>query len=234
MPHVAVSNASKLISDDEIKVMLPAFAKQWNDHLAPVWHVAQCDLRFYSDIKRAPKDAWWLNFLDETDQAEALGYHDLTPQGQPLSKVFVKALKAYGGSPSICASHELCEMAVDPFMNYACMGHDQIFWCNEICDPVEDDRYGYAIGKVMVSDFVTPEWYKPPHADGPYDYCQHLKQPYQVLPQGYAQCWDPAKLEWHQLEGAQAHRSARRVAGKGSRRDRRQRGAESWTRSELG
>jgi hypothetical protein len=37
-------------------------------------------------------DSWWLVFLDNSDQAGALAYHDLTNEGLPLSKVFVKLL----------------------------------------------------------------------------------------------------------------------------------------------
>jgi hypothetical protein len=37
-------------------------------------------------------DGWWLVFLDNSDQAGALAYHDLTNEGLPLSKVFVNLL----------------------------------------------------------------------------------------------------------------------------------------------
>jgi hypothetical protein len=29
----------------------------------------------------------------------------------------------------------------------------------EVCDPVEDDQYAYQIGDILVTDFVTPNWF---------------------------------------------------------------------------
>ena len=42
------------------------------------------------------KGAWALAFLDTADVANALGYHDLTPDGLPLSKVFVRTTLGAG------------------------------------------------------------------------------------------------------------------------------------------
>ena len=48
-----------------------------------------------------------------------MAYHDLTNEGLPISKVFVKTLQADNASISVGATHELCEMAVDPWLNSA-------------------------------------------------------------------------------------------------------------------
>ena|SRR5437899_1140274 len=63
------------------------------------------------------KGAWALAFLDTADVANALGYHDLTPDGLPLSKVFVRTTLGAGQKVSVTASHELAEMLVDPAIN---------------------------------------------------------------------------------------------------------------------
>src|SRR5207247_6583557 len=60
------------------------------------------------------KGPWAMAFLDDPDLANALGYHDLTPDGLPLSKVFVKTTRAVGQKVSVTACHELAEMLVDP------------------------------------------------------------------------------------------------------------------------
>ena len=52
------------------------------------------------------KGAWALAFLDTADVANALGYHDLTPDGLPLSKVFVRTTLGAGQKVSVTASHE--------------------------------------------------------------------------------------------------------------------------------
>ena len=43
-------------------------------------------------------------FLDNSDQAGALAYHDLTNEGLPLSKVFVKTIQADNASVSVGAT----------------------------------------------------------------------------------------------------------------------------------
>jgi len=52
-------------------------------------------------------------FLDNADQPGGAAYHDLTPDGMPLAKVFVKTTVGTR-LVSVSASHELVEMLVDP------------------------------------------------------------------------------------------------------------------------
>jgi len=61
-------------------------------------------------------------FLDSADVQNALGYHDLTPDGLPLSKVFVQTTVQAGQKVSVTASHELAEMLVDPAINLCSTG----------------------------------------------------------------------------------------------------------------
>ena len=42
--------------------------------------------------------AWAVTFLDNADQANALAYHDLTPDGLPLANVFVETIASYAVS----------------------------------------------------------------------------------------------------------------------------------------
>jgi hypothetical protein len=65
-----------------------------------------------------PSD-WLMNFLDDSDQAGALGYHDFTEAGMPVANVFVKDSIKFDGGVSVTASHELAEMLVDPAINLA-------------------------------------------------------------------------------------------------------------------
>jgi hypothetical protein len=48
-------------------------------------------------------------------------------------------------------------MAVDPWLNSAYQDPHGHFWAGEVCDPVEDDQYGYEINGVLVTDFVNAE-----------------------------------------------------------------------------
>ena len=94
MPHVAVMNKSTAIADEDIQKMIPAFSHQWNKDLAPVWGIDAAAFGFVPAKHSPATGAWWVVFLDDSDSADALAYHDLTDEGLPISKVFVKTLRA--------------------------------------------------------------------------------------------------------------------------------------------
>jgi len=227
MPQIAVINESTAISDTEVQNMLPAFAQQWNSDLRPVWGVDEATFTFVPRGSPPAAGTWWLVFLDNSDQAGALAYHDLTNEGLPLSKVFVKTIKADNASVSVGASHELVEMAVDPWLNSAYQDAKGVFWAGEIADPVEDDQYAYEIGGVLVTDFVTPNWFGHQHAQAQIDLQGHAVRPFEVLSGGYAQKFDPHH-GWVQVTGSKAaHNNMAAHAACGSRRERRARQATS-------
>ena len=227
MIKVAVKNQSKGITKAEIEAMLPAFTQQWNEDLASVWSVDKATFSLESGA--LPEDAWWLIFLDTSDEPGALAYHDLTTTGLPLSKVFVKTILDDKASVSVGATHELCEMAVDPWLNSAYQDPRGMFWAGEVCDPVEDDQYGYKIGDILVTDFVTPDWFAHQYSQPQIDFKNHAHAPFAVLTGGYAQYFDPHR-GWVQVTGHKAAASKRAQAAHGSRRDKRQRQYEGGLR----
>jgi len=233
MPQIAVINESTAITDSEVQSYLPAFDQQWNKDLLPIWGVEQATFAFVPKSTPPAAGTWWVVFLDNSDQAGALAYHDLTNEGLPISKVFVKTLQADNASVSVGATHEICEMAVDPWLNGAYQDPQGVFWAGEICDPVEDDQYGYKIGNVLVTDFVTPNWFAHQHAQGAIDLKGHALAAFEVLTGGYAQKFDPQR-GWVQVTGAKAMHSKRATAAAGSRRDRRGRQWKNWERSAVG
>jgi hypothetical protein len=222
---IAVINESTDISDDEVKQMIPAFSKQWNVDLKSIWGVAEAAFAFVPKGKTPAPGAWWVVFLDNSDQARALAYHDLTIEGLPISKVFVKTIKADNASVSVGATHEICEMAVDPWLNGAYQDANGVFWASEICDPVEDDQYAYKIDGVLVTDFVTPDWYAHQFSNGKMDFKGHALVPFEVLTGGYAQYFD-ATQGWVQVTGSKAKKSGRAEPSHGARRERRMRTAK--------
>ena len=144
-----------------------AFDKQWNRDLKAIWGVDAASFAFVPRGQAPAAGNWWVVFLDDSDQARALAYHDLTNDGLPMSKVFVRSVLDDKASISVAATHEICEMAVDPWLNSAYQDATGVFWAGEVCDPVEDDEYGYKIGDVLVTDFVTPNWFGHLHAREP-------------------------------------------------------------------
>lgn len=232
MLQVVVINESGAIADGPVTQMLPAFSAQWNTDLNAAWGVGAAQFTFTPRSTTPVAGAWWVVFLDDSDQADALAYHDLTNEGLPISKIFVRTIQADKTSLSVGASHEICEMAVDPWLNSAYQDSQGVFWAGEVCDPVEDDQYGYSIDGVLVSDFVTPNWFGHKDARGPTDNQGKTRSDFEVLTGGYAQKWDP-KQGWQQVTGALAKRFARiATAPKGSRRERRARQWQQWQRSE--
>jgi hypothetical protein len=229
--QIAVINESTSVADSDVQKMIPAFASQWNGDLNNVWGVGQAQFNFVKKGAAPAAGTWWVVFLDNSDQANALAYHDLTNEGLPISKVFVKTLLADKASVSVGATHEICEMAVDPWLNSAFQDANGRFWTGEVCDPVEDGQYGYKIDGLLVTDFVTPSWFGHKNAKGPMDLKNHAQKPFEVLTAGYAQYYDPKK-GWQQETGAKAKGFIRAHAAAGSRRERRARQWKNWQRSD--
>jgi hypothetical protein len=222
MIQIAVMNESTAIADADVEAMLPAFTQQWNQDLRPIWGLDEATFNFVAQSVTPASGTWWVVFLDDSDQAGALAYHDLTNEGLPISKVFVKTLLADNASVSVGATHEICEMAVDPWLNSAYQDPNGTFWAGEVCDPVEDDQYGYEINGVLVTDFVTPNWFAHQYSGPQIDFKNYANAPFAVLTNGYAQKFDP-NSGWQQVTGSEARRRRRAFASDGSRRERRMR-----------
>ena len=126
-----------------------------------------------------------------------------------------------GASISVGASHELCEAAIDPTINLAAQDLKGTFWAYEVCDPVEDDQYGYTRNGVLLSDFILPSWFGFENSAGPFDFKGKYTSAFQVLSAGYAQSFDPTK-GWTQINGDRVWARHAKQASSGSRRDIRQ------------
>jgi hypothetical protein len=130
-------------------------------------------------------------FLDDPDEPEAAGYHDITKDGFPLSKVFVIPAQKSDGNVTVTACHELCEMLVDPTANMWCDGPRNTLWGYEVCDACEEETF--KVDGVEMSDFVYPAFFEKFRLEHPirlrtrYDYCNKITRPFQLLAGGYAE-----------------------------------------------
>jgi hypothetical protein len=232
MVQISVINES-ILTDAEVQAMIHAFQTQWNRDLAPIWDLGEARFTWTAKTHQPAATSWWVVFLNDSDQANALAYHDVTDAGLPISKVFVKTIQADKASVSVGATHEICEMAVDPTINLAAQDSNGTFWAYEVADPVEDDKYGYDIGGVLVTDFVTPAWFGFKDATGPLDFQRHATSPFAVLSGGYAQKF--GKDGWDQVNGAETKASGKKrlLEGlEGSRRQRRKKARTAWKASD--
>src|SRR5438270_2619132 len=175
---IAVINESTVLTDSDIKMAMPAFQKAVNEDFEPLWNIG-CNLNFVGRDNPLPGQ-WWIAILDNTDQADALAYHDLTPEGLPISKVFAKTELDAGTSWTVALSHELWEMLADPEIVRA--GQDSftgIFYAFENADAVEADNIGYLKNATLISDFVLPAWIE--HANNTrWDFQKKLSGPFEL------------------------------------------------------
>jgi hypothetical protein len=241
-PTIAILNdASSGVSDADGQAWTEAIAHQVLNDFGPRWHNGG-HFEYVPIGKKAPADAWVVALLDTSDQAGALGYHDLTPAGLPLGKVFAGTDRQYGGSISITLSHEVLEMLGDPWINLTAQADDGKFYAWEASDAVEDDSLGYpAPNGVMVSAFVTPAWFG--HGAEPVSYPQgRVTKAFELAPGGYISVFDPSSGQgWQQVTAQRAPASTEEpqaaqfaaeqihaIPRVGSRRERRFRGRGQW------
>ncbi len=239
---IQISNESTVLTDDKVQAVVPALQTQVRDHFAPVWGI-DADLEFVTKDK-LDKSRWWLIIFDNSDQAGALGYHDLNPTGLPIGKVFAGTDMQYGYQWTVTTSHELLEMLADPDINLtALMTPDQktaILYAYEVCDAVEADHYGYDIDGVLVSDFVYPSYFENMFMDQnvQFDYKKYLKNIVpDMLSGGYMSYWDiNSGSGWQQINadrpsGIKGMRTPRPRVG--SRRERKMMPRNQWMKSEV-
>lgn len=236
---IAVINASKVLSDNDVQAAVTALQTQVHKDFSPAWGV-DADLTFVPQGSNPAPGAWWLVILDNSDQAGALGYHDLTDEGLPLGKVFAASDLQFGYNWTVTASHELLEMLGDPDINLAAYVQKDdgtmTLYAYEVCDACEADQFGYTIDGITVSDFVYPSWFESFRAEGStqFDHRRYIKKPLGLLAGGYIGAYDVATGSgWHQVVDKKEARSYQMRPRLGSRRERRRTPREQWLKSDL-
>jgi hypothetical protein len=190
-----------------------ALQKCYDGYFLPVWGYP---VKLYNTRKAKPSD-WQFIYFDNADQAGALGYHDLTEKGQPISKIFVKTTLDARQQVSVTACHELFEMVIDPIANLWAQATNRTEYAYEMCDPVEEDTF--RVDGIAMSNFVHPSWFEPfnhpPHTK--FDHLGRLKKPFSMTKGGYViirrngrvkeEFGSPAKAKRFAKEDRRGHRS---------------------------
>src|SRR5215475_5889249 len=133
-PTIACFNQAQTPLGVDLDDLIAAMQAYVDNFVAPVWGTP-ATLQRSDDFVAG---AWAMVFLDDADQANALAYHDLTSDGLPVAKVFVRTTLANNDLVSVSASHELVEMLVDPAINMLTTGPDpKAVYAYESADPVE-------------------------------------------------------------------------------------------------
>ncbi|HKS84733.1 MAG TPA: hypothetical protein VJR71_04585 [Pseudolabrys sp.] len=157
-----------------------ALQKCYDDYFLPIWGYP---VALYNTTDPQPSD-WQFVYVDNADMAGALGYHDLTKNGQPVSKVFVETTLAAHEVVSVTACHELFEMVIDPVANLWALADDTEY-AYEMCDPVEEDTFD--VDGIKMSNFLHPAWFEPfKHPAGTkFDHLGRLSKPFSMTKGGY-------------------------------------------------
>jgi hypothetical protein len=185
------------VSHSQLTRVSAALQKQAIRDFGPIWSV-NATVDAFASLDDVPIGYWPIIVQDDIGQPGAAGVH-LDENGQPYSLV------EYSKSWSLTASHETLEMLADPFGNRLIAGDSpepgqgRVEFLVEVADPVEDARFAYKVNGVLVSDFITPNYYDPVAAPGVrYSFGGHLDGPRTIAQGGYLSWHDPDGDHWFQ------------------------------------
>lgn len=182
IPTIACFNRATVPLGVDFEALIAALQAFLDDHVAPVWGTRA---KLVKSTNFA-KSAWALIFLDDADAPGALAYHDLTPEGKPQGKVFVKSVLVNHDLVSVAASHQLVEMLVDPEVAKIVTGPDpRTLYAYEAADPVE--ALSFQVKGIPMSDFVYPAYFEQGHKPGAttFDHLHKITRPFEILKGGY-------------------------------------------------
>jgi hypothetical protein len=197
-PTIACFNKATVPLGVDFDALIAAMQVYIDKYVAPVWGTPAKLVKSTGFLK----GAWAMVFLDDADAPGALAYHDLTPDGFPESKVFVKTTLQNKELVSVSASHELVEMLVDPAINMLTSGPDpKIIYAYESADPVE--ALSFAVNGIHMSNFVHPAYFEDFHKPSSvqFDHMKKVKKPFQILSGGYQIIFKGGK--WTQVFGSE-------------------------------
>lgn len=203
--RIACINKAKTPLGVSMAKLTKALQKCFDRYFLPVWGYP---VKLYNTKKARPSD-WQLVYFEDADQAGALGYHDLTKKGQPISRVFVKTTLEDGELVSVTACHELFEMVIDPLANLWAEASRGREFAYEMCDAVEEDTF--LVDGIAMANFLHPSWFEPfKHARGTkYDHLGLLSAPFTISKGGYVIVKQKGKVKERHGSPAKAKRFAR-------------------------
>jgi hypothetical protein len=193
-----VSESDDVPLGDVMKVAA-ALQKQASRDIAPMWDIS-ATLDAFETLEDVPLGYWPMIVKDNIGY-DAMGIH-LDKDNQPFA--LISSADTVDGW-SLTASHEMCEMLIDPFGNRLVAGdspkkgQSRVDFLVEVCDPSEAAEFGYSANGILVSDFYTPKFFDPLNSPGiRYSFTGAITKPRQVLRGGYLSWYDPITDHWWQ------------------------------------
>ncbi len=196
-PTIACFNQATVPLGVNFDALIKAMQSYVDKYVAPRW-ACPANLVIANDFV---KGQWAMAFIDDADVQGALAYHDLTPDGLPLAKVFVKTTLKNHELVSVSASHELAEMLVDPAIQMMTTGpNPRLTYAYESADPVE--AISFPVNNILMSDFVFPSYFEVFRKAGSvqFDQMGKIRKPFQILAGGYQIVFDGRR--WTEVFGS--------------------------------
>jgi len=188
--NLALISQSNSVTVDQLQEVAAALQKQVTRDLAPVWNIS-ATISVFSNLRSLPVGYWPIIIKDNINQPGAGGFHS-KKHNQPF------ALIEAGDDWILSTSHEMIEMLVDPSGNTTVTsdslkpGQGRVLYLLEACDPCEAGEFAYSINGITVSDFITPNYQDPVgSASVRYSFTGSIKEPRQVLKDGYISWFEP-------------------------------------------
>ena len=182
VPRIACFSLATVPLGVDLDKLLSALQIFVDRCVAPVWGTPAKLVRSTGFVR----GMWALVFLDKADRRGQVAYHDLTPDGFPIAKVFVKTTRDSRRHVSVAASHELVEMLVDPALNLWSRGKGRrTLYAYEAADPV--DGLVFKINGLPMADFVYPSYFEGFRRVGSaqFDHLDRVHRPFRPSRGGY-------------------------------------------------
>lgn len=193
--QVALVSDVDQVTCGQLSKVSAAIQKQVIRDFRPLWHI-NATVDSFDSMEDIPIGYWPVIVV--ADVKGAAGVH-LDRNGQPF------ALVEYGEGWSLTASHETLEMLADPWGNRLIAGDSpkpdqgRVEFLVEVADPPEAPQFGYTANGILVTDFLTPNFWDPVAADGVrYSFQNRIPGPRQILQGGYISWHDPVSDHWWQ------------------------------------
>jgi hypothetical protein len=117
------------VTDEQLQVVIRAINRQITHDFEPYWSLgatlrlegksgAQPSKQDLADMRGDAVIYLW----DESDVADAIGYHDRNNRGIPFGFVFTQVAASLGEPWSVTLSHEALELIADPEVNLLVQG----------------------------------------------------------------------------------------------------------------
>ena len=194
--RVAIINESDNLTAGDLARASAALQIQVTDQFGPRWHII-ATVDCFPTLQDLPQGYWPVVVRDFIGGPSS-GVHVSETGDKPFALVVFS-----GAHWTITLSHEVLELLADPFGTTFLTGpslrteQTTVEYLAEICDPCQADKSAYDINGVLVTDFVTPDFYAGFGA-GKYSFGGQVTAPRTVLPGGYITWHEAAPDAWWQ------------------------------------